>query len=266
VRIVSPGLVGALGTPLLAGRDFTREDGEKSPTVVMINRTLAEKFWPGQDAVGRQLMVGGRTPATVVGVVADVRHAGPEVLNFQQQGSNSWDMMVRTTLPVSTLTAELRQGLREVDATLPLTKVRPMSEVVDRTLSSRRLLVTLIGGFAAVALGLAALGLYGLISYSVTQRTREIGIRMALGADAAAVQRSVIGDTLRLAFAGLVLGVAGTLAVARLLQSLLHGISAMDVPTYLLMTLGALLCAFFAGYLPARRASRVDPMIALRGD
>jgi len=273
VRIVTPGLIGALGTPLLAGRDFTRADVEKSPLVVLINRTLAEKFWPGQDAVGRQLMVGGRNPATVVGVVADVRHAGPEIpsgnefyLAFRQVGSNSWDLMVRTALPVRTLTAELRQGLRDVDATLPLTKVRPMSELVDRTLSSRRLLVSLIGGFAAVALGLAALGLYGLISYSVTQRTREIGIRMALGADAAAVQRGVIGDTLRLAVVGLVLGVAGTVAAARLLQSLLHGVSATDVPTYLAMGSGALLCAFFAGYLPARRASRVDPMIALRGD
>jgi ABC-type antimicrobial peptide transport system permease subunit len=141
-----------------------------------------------------------------------------------------------------------------------------MTELVERTLSSRRLLVSLIGGFAIVALGLAALGLYGLISYSVTQRTREIGIRMALGADAAVVQRAVIRDTLKLAAAGLVLGIFGTLAAARLLQSLLHDISATDVPTYLVMTAGALGCAFIAGYLPARRASRVDPMIALRAE
>lgn len=271
VRIVSPGLIGTLGTPLLAGRDFTRADDAKAPPVMIINRSVAEKFWPGETAVGRQINLGGRGAVTVIGVVADVRHSGPEVpsgnefyVPFRQIGSGSWDLLVRTNLPVRTLTADLRQGLRDVDATLPLTKVRPMSELVDRTLSQRRLLVSLIGGFALVALGLGALGLYGLISYSVAQRTREIGIRMALGADAALVQRGVIRDTLRLAVAGLVLGIAGTLATARLLQSLLHGVSSTDPATYLVMVVGALACAGCAGYLPARRASRVDPIIALR--
>jgi ABC-type antimicrobial peptide transport system permease subunit len=183
---------------------------------------------------------------------------------LRQTGSSSWDLLVRTNLPAGALAADLRQALRDVDPTLPLTKVRPMSELVDRTLSSRRLLVSLIGGFAVVALGLAALGLYGLISYSVAQRTREIGIRMALGADAALVQRTVIRDTLRLAAFGLALGIAGSLAAARFLQSLLHGISAIDAPTYLVMTAGAFACAWLAGYVPARRASRIDPMIALR--
>jgi predicted permease len=272
VRIVSPGLIGALGTTLLAGRDFTPADGTESPRVMVINRTLAHTFWPGEDAIGRQVNLGGR-PITIIGVVADVRHAGPEVpsgnefyLPLRQQGSGSWDLLVRTTLPVNVLTADLRQALRDIDPTLPLSKVRPVTELIDRTLSSRLLLVSLIGGFAAIALGLAALGLYGLISYSVTQRTREIGIRMALGADAALVQREVICDTLRLATFGLVLGLAGSLAAARLLQALLHGISAMDLPTYIVMTFGALVCALVAGYLPARRASRIDPMIALRAE
>lgn len=273
VRIVSPGLIPAMGTQLIAGRDFTRNDTAQAPRVMIINRSLAESFWPGEPAVGREVNIGGNGAATVIGVAADVRHSGPEIpsgnefyVPFRQVPSDSWDLLIRTTLPMQTLTAELRDGLRAIDSTLPLTKVRPMSELIDRTLSSRRLLVSLIGGFAMVALGLAALGLYGLISYSVAQRTREIGIRMALGADAALVQRSVIRETLLLAAAGLGLGIGGTLAAARLLQSLLQGISSTDGPTYLAMTMSVLTCAFLAGYLPARRASRVDPMIALRAE
>jgi predicted permease len=273
VRIVSPGLIGALGTRLIAGRDFTRFDGADSPRVMVINQSLAERFWPGEDAVGRQIRIGGGDPVAVIGVVADVRHSGPELpsgnefyLPLRQQGSGSWDLLVRTQLPVASLTAGLRSALREVDPTLPFSKVRPVSTLIDRTLSSRRLLVYLIGGFAAIALGLAALGLYGLISYTVAQRTKEIGIRMALGANAGTVQRQVLADTMKLALAGLVLGVAGTIAAGRFMQSMLYGVSAGDPQTYVVMTLGALACAFIAGYLPARRASRVDPMIALRAD
>lgn len=273
VRIVSPGLLGALGTRLIAGRDFTRFDASDSPPVIVINQSLAKRFWPGEDALGRQVNVNGNVVTTVIGVVGDVRHSGPELpsgnefyLPLRQQPSGSWDLLVRTPLPVSTLTADLRNALREIDPTLPLTKVRPMTTLIDRTLSSRRLMVFLIGGFAAIALGLAALGLYGLISYTVTQRTKEIGIRMALGADSATVQRQVVGDTMKLALAGLALGVAGTIAAGRFMQSMLYGVSAGDPQTYIVMILGALACAFVAGYIPARRASRVDPMHALRTD
>jgi predicted permease len=273
VRIVSQGLLRALGTALIAGRDFTASDDAKSPAVIIINRTLAERFWPGQNALGRQVMVSHRTPMTVIGVAADVRHGGPEVpsgnefyLSMWQLGPGSFDLMVRTPLPVRTLTADLRGALREIDPTLPLTKVRPMSELVDRTLSSRRLVAALVGGFAVLALGLAAIGLYGLISYTVSLRTREIGIRMALGADGRSVRREVLGKTFQLASVGLALGVLGAMALSRLVESLLHGVSALDPSTYAVVVLGALGCVFFAGYLPARRASRVDPMIALRAE
>lgn len=273
VRIVSHDLLRALGTTLLAGRDFTPNDDAKSPRVIIINHSLAEKLWPGENAIGRQVVVSHRVPVTVIGVAADVRHSGPEVpsgnefyLSLWQMGPGSFDLMVRTALPVRTLTAELRDGLRAIDPTLPLTKVRPMSQLVDRTLSSRRLVAWLVGGFAVIALGLAAIGLYGLISYTVNSRAREIGIRMALGADAAQVLRGVLGQTLQLAVVGLAIGVTATLAAARLMQSLLHGVSATDPGTYVVMTLAALGCAFFAGYLPARRAARVDPMITLRAE
>jgi ABC-type antimicrobial peptide transport system permease subunit len=180
--------------------------------------------------------------------------------------ANSWDMMIRTRLPVSSLTASMRQVLSPLDATLPLTKAREMQTITDRTLSSRRLLVSLIGGFAAIAIGLALLGLYGVISYMVSQQTREIGIRMALGADAADVERGVIAKTLTLALIGLGLGLVGTLLGGQALRSMLYGISPSDPATYAVAALSLVACAVGAGYLPARRAARIDPSIALRAE
>ena len=185
-------------------------------------------------------------------------------LSMQQEISDSWDMLVRTRLPVATLTTDLRNALHDVDATLPLTKVRKVQTLVDRTLSSRRLLVSLIGGFAAIAIVLAALGLYGVIAYMVSQQNKEIGIRLALGASPATVQWRVVQQTMRLAACGLILGVSGTIAASRLLQSLLYGVSANDGITYVVALGTVLACTVVAGYIPARRASRIDPMIALR--
>ena len=274
IRLVSSGLFGAMGTTLVAGRDFNLTDTKDHPGVIIINRNLAEQLWPGGEALGRQVNVNGNFPCTVIGVAADVRHDGPEIpadnemyLSLHQvEDAGSWDMMVRTKLPVATLTAGLRNALRDVDATLPLTKVRPMQNLVDRTLSSRSLLVSLISGFAIIAVGLAALGLYGVISYMVTQQTKEIGIRMALGADVLMVQRDIVGKTMRLALGGLVLGLAGTVATGRALQFLLYGVTATDAITYVVAAVTILSCALIAGYLPARRASRVDPIISLRAE
>ena len=274
IRLVSPGLLAAMGTTLVAGRDFTRIDRKGQPGVIVVNRTLADRFWPAEDPLGREVLIGGQYRCTVIGVAADVRHSGPELPSgnemylpvAQVEDASSWDLLVRTKLPVASLTAGLRTALRDVDATLPLTKARLMTSLVDRTLSSRRLLVSLVGGFAGIAVGLAALGLYGLISYMVNRQTKEIGIRMALGASAGSVRREIVGRTMRLTGWGLALGLGGTIAASRLLQSLLYGISATDVATYVVMmaVLGA--CALVAGYIPARRASRVDPLIALRAE
>jgi predicted permease len=276
IRIVSPGLFAAMGTTLIAGRDFARTDVKDSPGVIVINQSLANQFWPGENALGRLVRVGGneRPPCTVIGVVADVRHDGPEIpagnemyLSLHQEGdASSWDLMIRTTLPVATLTAGLRDALRGIDATLPLTKVRPMQSLVDRTLSSRRVLVWLIGGFATIAVGLAALGLYGVISYMVTQQTKEIGIRMALGADATTVRREVVNRTMKLAACGLGAGLVAALLAGQLMQSLLFGVSAIDPLSYAAMIAALLGCAFVAGYVPARRASRIDPLVALRAE
>jgi predicted permease len=277
VRIVSPGLIRTMGTTLVAGRDFERSDA-KGPPVIILNQTLAKRLWPGKDPIGRQVIMpvgpNGGSKCTVIGLAADVRSSGPELpagnefyLTLGQfPYANSWDLMVRTALPVESLTAALRSTLRSVDATLPLTKTREMQTLVDRTLSSRRLLASLIGGFAAIAIGLALIGLYGVISYMVSQQTREIGIRMALGASAAGVQRQIVGRTLALAFCGLGLGLCGTLLGGRLLRSMLYGISPSDATTYAAAAVSLLACAIGAGYLPARRASRIDPSVALRAE
>jgi predicted permease len=274
VRIVSSGLFGAMGTTLVAGRDFTREDNKAAPGVVIINQFLANKFWPGENAIGRQVNVGGNSPRrTVVGVAADVRHGGPEIavgneiyFPLHQEGGSSWDLMIRSKLPVATLKAGLHDALRDFDPTLPLTKMRSMQSLVDRTLSSRRLLVWLIGGFAVIAVGLAVLGLYGVISYMVTQQTKEIGIRMALGADASTVRRQIVQQTMKLTVVGLAIGLGGAFAAGRGMQSLLYGVASYDVGTYIIAAATLLGCALAAGYLPARRASRVDPLVALRAD
>jgi ABC-type antimicrobial peptide transport system permease subunit len=184
----------------------------------------------------------------------------------QVEDAGSWDMMVRTKLPVATLTAELRDALHELDPTLPLSKVRPMQSLVDRTLSSRRLLVWLIGGFATIAVGLAGIGLYGVISYMVAQQTKEIGIRMALGAEASTVRWQIVRRTMKLALVGLMLGLVVAFAAGRGMQSLLYGVASDDPIVYLMAASLLLGCAFAAGYLPARRASRVNPVIALRAD
>jgi predicted permease len=276
VRLVSPGLFAAMGTPLLAGRDFTTQDRKDTLPVVIVNQALARQFWGDGNPVGKPVGGLGRSNSatTVVGVVADVRHAGPEessglemYLPYPQVDETpSWDLVVRTSLPLANLMAEMREGLRGLDPDLPLTKARTMQSLVDRTLSSRRLLAWLVGGFAMLALLLASLGLYGIISYGVTQRTKEIGIRMALGADATTVQGQVVRETLRLAIGGLAVGLTVSLAAGRLIQSLLYQVAALDATTYLAAAVAVLACAALAGYVPARRAARIDPMVALRAD
>ncbi len=273
VKIVSPGTFEAMGIPVKSGRDFTRFDIASQSRVMVINERLAHRFFPDQAAVGQHLTFGGDNVFEVIGVVADTRHAGPEsphsqemYLPYPRGDGSSFDLMIRTALPLATLRRDLREALREVDPTLPVTQLRPMTELVDRANSSRRMLTALIGGFALIALGLAGLGLYGVIAYTVSQRTKEIGIRMALGATAATVRRDIVGHTLRLALGGLAAGLLLALVANRLMSALLYDVSAFDVVTYALAAACVLGCALLAGLLPAARASRVDPVVALRAD
>ncbi|WP_221032673.1 ABC transporter permease [Actomonas aquatica] len=268
VKIVSPGLFDAMNIALLRGRDFTRLDDSEHPEVVILNQRLAQRLFPDRDPIGQ-----ATTQGEVIGIVADTRHAGPEsplsfemYLPYRQQPSGSFDLMVRSSLPLAALRQDLASALGALDPSLPFSQMRPLSELVDRANSSRRMLTGLIGGFAGISLALAALGLYGVIAYTVTQRTKEIGIRMALGATTSAVRADVVGRTLRLAILGLAGGLLLALAANQLMSSLLYGVAAFDLAIYATAAVAVLVCATFAGLLPAARAARVDPMVALRAD
>jgi ABC-type antimicrobial peptide transport system permease subunit len=206
-------------------------------------------------------------------VVGDVRHSSLEqagssemYLPVSQIGSGSVELVVRTKLPPEAAAPGVRAALRKVDASLPTAEFRTLEDIVDRAVSPRRFVVMLLGGFALLALFLASLGIYGVVSYSVNQRTQEIGIRMALGASAGHVQFRVLRETVGLALMGTLVGVVGSIGVARLLESLLFGVKPGDAVTFLAMTLVLTSVAALAGYLPARRASRIDPMSALRSE
>jgi predicted permease len=270
VRIISDGYMKAMGIQIRSGRELSARDDASSEAVVVINDTMARRVWPGEDAVGKILRVDRER--RVVGVVADVRHlaleqgAGLEMyLPIRQtRDYSSVDLVVRTTLPPSALASTVRAALRPIDPNLPATEFRPLQQLVDKAVSPRRFVVLLLGGFSAFALVLASLGIYGVISYSVSQRRQEIGIRMALGASASDLQRRIVLQTLGLAGIGIVLGTAASWALARLLTGFLYGVTSNDPVTFLGMVIVLTAVAVTAGYLPARRASRIDPMTALR--
>jgi ABC-type lipoprotein release transport system permease subunit len=237
-----------------------------------VNETLARTLWPGQDAIGKIVTQdGGRR---IVGVVADVRHEAAELsggsemyLPMRQTGDiAAMRLVVRTALPPENLAAAIRVALRPIDPNLPVTQFQTLQEFVDKAVSPRRFLVVLLTGFAAFALLLASLGIYALISYSVNQRTKEIGICMALGASQWRIQREVVVKTLRLALAGVALGTLGSLVLTKWMESLLFGTKATDPAVFSGVILLLCVVALTAAYVPAWRASRIDPMQALRAE
>jgi predicted permease len=272
VRIASDGYLKAMKIPLLAGRDFTAYDNATGQPVIVINETLAHTLWPRQNAVGQILVGAGYVDRQVIGVVSDVRHlaleqaAGCEMyLPIRQtRDYSSVDLIVRTALPPAQFASPVRGALRSIDPTLPANDFRPVQQLVDTAISPRRFVVFLLAGFSIFALVLASLGIYGVISYSVTQRTQEIGIRMALGASATGLQTGIILQTLTLASIGMALGVFASWALARTIRSMLFGVTPTDPATFFGILLILTGVAALAGYLPARRASRIDPMVALR--
>jgi predicted permease len=274
VRLVSEGYPAAMGIPLRTGRDIAASDTATSEPVIVINETMARTLWPGQDPIGKYVLGGCAKERRVVGIIGDVRHlaleqgSGNEMyIPMRQCGENpSADLVVRSTLAPSPLAAAIRAKLQPIAANLPGNDFRTLQQLVDRSVSPRRFLVLLLGGFAAFALVLASLGIYGLISYSVSQRTQEIGIRMALGASASDVQGGIIRQTLKLAAGGMAVGTIASWAMAQSAAGLLFGVTARDPGTFLAMLLVLTIVATVAGYLPARRASRIDPMMALRAE
>jgi len=271
VYVITPGFIRAMGIRI-HGRDFTWTDGPHSERVVLINASAARVYWPGEDAVGKILMH-GKEEDRVVGVVDDVHEetveggTGSQIYYpAMQQGPSGAQLVVRTSLPPATLGVTVVRALRELNPKQPSAEFRPIQTIVDRAVSPRRFFMLLVGAFATLGLILAALGIYGVISYSVTQQAQAIGIRMALGASVGHVQRQVLAGTLRLALAGMAGGTLLALAIARLISSLLFATSSWDLPTYLGMVLALLLVAAISGYIPARRASAVNPMEVLRSN
>ena len=273
-RVVSDGYPAAMGIPVRAGRDLLPSDGPTSEPVMMVNETMARALWPGQDPIGKFVLGPCAKERRVVGVVGDVRHlaleqeSGNEMyLPLRQcRDQSSSDLVVRSTLPPAQLGGAIRGALKPIAANLPGNDFRTLQQIVDKSVSPRRFLVMLLGGFAVFALILASLGIYALISYSVSQRTQEIGIRMALGASARDVQTRIIAQTLWLAAIGMVLGTIASWAMVQGAGSLLFGVTPRDPGTFLGMVAVLTVVALIAGYLPARRASRIDPMVALRAE
>jgi predicted permease len=260
--------------PLMAGRLFV--DQEPEP-VAIINRTMARGFWPGggSDAIGRRIVLGapraGAAWLTIVGVVGDVRNSSldarplPQMyVPLDQTPTNSMALVVRTARDPQSVIPAMRARLFSLDPNQPLYDVKTMEERMASTVAHPRYQTLLLGIFAGLALVLAAIGIYGVITNSVAQRTHEIGIRMALGAHPAAVLRLVLQEGFVVGLAGIGLGLAGTLALVRLLSSLLYDVSAFDPATFLSATVLLMGVVMAACYVPARRAARLDPMIALR--
>jgi predicted permease len=276
VYVVTPGYLRAMGTPI-QGRDFTWDDGPTTQNVVIISQAYAKyvssyAHWPNGDAVGHTLNNGSQD-LYIIGVAANVHEettegdAGWQIYYPQGQAfPTGAQLVLRSTLPASAGANAVLQALRELNPNQTASEFRPIQSFVDHANSSRRFFMFLVGAFAALGLLLAALGIYGVISYSVTRQTQEIGIRMALGATMGGVQRQVLAGTLRLALIGIFLGAVASLAVARLISALLFATSPWDLATYAGMAAALLAVAVLSGYLPARRASRIDPMVALRAN
>jgi predicted permease len=274
VRIVTDGYPAAMGIPIKAGRDISERDRPTSESVIVVNETMARALWPGQDPIEKIVLNACAPERRVVGVVGDVRHlaleqgSGNEMyMPLRQCGDvPSADLVIRSSLAPGPLAAAVRATLKPLAPNIAGNEFRTVQQLVDKSVSPRRLVVLMLGGFAVFALILASLGIYALISYSVNQRSQEIGIRMALGASARNVQTGIVVQTLRLAAIGIVIGVGASWVVARSLGGLLFGVTATDPVTFAGMLVVLATVATLAGYLPARRASRIDPLIALRAE
>jgi len=280
-QTVTPGYFETMGIAIVSGRAFETADAGGGP-VALINETLARRFYTDRDPIGQRLKPGFSTALpwfTVVGVVKDVKQGGvdqdtgTELYALADQmpritggAPSNLNLVLRSALPLDAVAPQIRQAVRALDATLPIVRLRTMDDVFGEAVARPRFLTVLLGVFAALALVLAAVGTYGILSYLVTQRQQEIGIRMALGAARGGVLWLVLRQGLLLAGVGLAGGLIGALAGAKYLQTLLFGVSPTDPPTLVLVSVVILGTAFIACLIPALRATRVDPLTVLRGD
>jgi putative ABC transport system permease protein len=285
-RSVTPGYFAALGVPLLRGRLFDARDASEAPLVVVISDAMAKQYWPGEDPIGRRITfnsgiprdqqqdVGGPGSREVIGIAGDVRHLGLDELpvpmfytpHTQQPSYHTMTLVVRTATDVAGLGAAVRGELRQLDAGVPLFQVRTVDQVLARVVAQPRLRAWVLALFAGLAGLLAALGVYGVVSYVVQQRTAEIGVRMALGASRGDVLQLMVGQGLRPVVAGVGVGLAGAWGLSRALGALLFGVTSGDVASYSTAAAALTIAALIATLVPARRAIAVDPAIALRGE
>jgi putative ABC transport system permease protein len=279
-RVVTPDFFKAMGVPLLRGRGFTAADNANSQQVVLLSEAAVKRYFPNSNPIGRRITLGwGRGPGRlanggeVVGIVGSVKQFGldeaeqPEIyIPHAQTPMGGMSFVVHTAVEPTTLADAVRRELRSLDPSLPVTALEPLEAVVARSISQPRFYMLVLGIFAAVALVLASIGIFGVVSYAVSQRTREMGIRIALGASRERVLRMVLGNAMRLALAGVVVGLLASIALSRTLASLLFDLSPTDPMTFAAVGIGLSVVALLASYLPAWRATRVDPVVALRAD
>ncbi len=282
-RVIDPDYFRTMGIPLLQGRAFTEQDRDEAQGVVLINETMARRYWPHESPLGKRLQPAfpqTKTPwrpasrntwLTIVGVVGDVKELSlmdepqPEFyLPFRQNPSALMRLVIRSAAEPASLIPAIRHAVLAVDNNQPVTEIKSMRQWITESVFARRTNMFLLGLFASVALILAAVGIYGVMSYTVSQRTHEIGVRLALGAQSKDVLRLVVGQGMRLVLIGVLIGIAAASALMRLMSNWLYGVSATDPATFVVIALLLASIALLACYLPARRAIKVEPMVALR--
>jgi len=271
-RAVGQQFFPTMGMKILEGRGFTAEDHAGSPVVAVVNQALVKRYWNGLSPVGSKLGLNGND-VTVIGVVADVHHAGPGAaaegemyVPYSQISARSGWLVLKTTGDPSAQVRGLQAAMREIDPNLPLASVRPMSQLVAGSVAQPRFLATILTWFSAVAVALALMGVYSLLMFSVSQRVREIGVRMALGASRATVVLGILRQSLAVVIAGVIVGAAAGAALSTVVKSLLFGVEPGDPATIAGVGAAIVIASLVASYLPARRASRIDPVVALRNE
>jgi putative ABC transport system permease protein len=276
IEAISPTWFKTMRVPLQAGREFTDADNATAPKVVIVNQALARRYWPNENPVGKHILVGRQNASEIIGVAVDVKNrslaleAAPQLyLPFPQLPWGNMNLLVRTAANPSAMISAVRAQVAALDSDQPVTNIQTVDEIMDGSRGQPRFMLLLLGVFSAAALVLAIIGIYGVLAYTVAQRRQEMGIRLALGAEKADILRMVVGHGLRLTITGIAIGLAAALAMswimASMLSGLLYRISARDVTTFVLAPVVFLVISLVASYLPARRATQVDPNEALRG-
>jgi predicted permease len=273
--VTTPEYFDAIGTALRRGRLFNARDDAKATRVVLVNETFARKFFAGQEALGQRINFGGGEEANqeIVGIVADVKNddldeaVDPIAYSpYAQNVRSTMSLVIRTTQDPHQLAAAVRSEVRSLDPNLPVSNIKSLGEMIHERVSPKRLMTYILAVFALIALLLASVGIYGVMSYAVTQRTREIGVRMALGAQAADVLKLIVRNGMSMALIGVAIGLAGAYGLTRLLVNLLFKTTPTDPLTFAGVSLALIVVALIACYVPARRATRVDPLVALRDE